>query len=59
MEGGSIGQVCRMSGIPFGVMRAISDNAGYDSALSYAEFAEIAAMHSVEIVINFLKEIEA
>jgi adenosylhomocysteine nucleosidase len=59
MEGGSIGQVCRMNGVPFGVMRAISDSAGYDSAFSYAEFAETAAKHSVEIVINFLKEIGA
>ena len=30
MEGASIGHVCYMNGVPFGVLRAISDGANYD-----------------------------
>ncbi|MDP4152719.1 MAG: 5'-methylthioadenosine/adenosylhomocysteine nucleosidase [Bacillota bacterium] len=56
MEGAAIGQVCSMNGIPFGIVRAISDGAGDDSHISYDEFAVLAAQHSVEIITQFLLE---
>ena len=39
MEGASIGHVCYMNGVPFGVLRAISDGANDDSHMDYPEFA--------------------
>ena len=40
MEGASIGHVCYMNGVPFGVLRAISDGANDDSHMDYPEFAK-------------------
>lgn len=57
MEGASIGHVCTMNRIPFGVMRAISDNADGSSTMDFPAFAELAAKNSIEIVFNLLKEL--
>lgn len=55
MEGGSIGQVCVINQIPFGVVRAISDNGDEASAVSYDSFKQPAANRSVELINAFLK----
>ncbi len=54
MEGASIGHVCTMNGVPFGVLRAISDGANDDSSMDYPTFAKMAAENSVKIIIGFL-----
>lgn len=56
MEGASIGHVCVMNGVPFAVLRAISDGANSDSHMDYPTFAKIAAENSVKIILEFLKE---
>lgn len=55
MEGAAIGHVCMLSGVPFGVLRAISDGADDDAMMSYEEFAVKAAENSIKIIIDFLE----
>lgn len=50
MEGAAIGHVCVMNGVPFGVLRAMSDCANDESAVSFPEFEKKAAALSIEIV---------
>jgi len=57
MEGGAVAQVCETVGIPWVVIRALSDLAGHDSALDFAVFAaEVAAIsaHLVRRIIPVL-----
>ena len=58
MEGASIGHVCYMNKVPFGVLRAISDGANSDSAMDYPTFAKIAAEHSIKIILELLEDIK-
>ncbi|MCH5210763.1 MAG: 5'-methylthioadenosine/adenosylhomocysteine nucleosidase [Oscillospiraceae bacterium] len=58
MEGASIGHVCIMNGIPFSVLRAISDGANDDSVIDYPTFAKMAAENSIKIILEFLKNIK-
>lgn len=57
MEGASIGHVCTMNKVPFGVLRAISDGANSDSVVDYTAFAKTAAKNSIEIIKYMLKEL--
>ncbi len=50
MEGGAVGQICRVNKIPFAVVRAISDNAGGESPSDFAEFAKTAAARSIRVL---------
>ncbi len=54
MEGASIGHVCTVNNVPFGVLRAISDGANDDSAMDFPAFAKAAAKNSVKIMLNVL-----
>ena len=58
MEGASIGHVCYMNQVPFGVLRAISDGANSDSAMDYPTFARMAAKNSIKIVCELLEDIK-
>ena len=55
MEGGAIAQVCYINGVPFAVLRTISDGGDESAQLDYPEFKEIAAEKSCEIILNFLE----
>ena len=50
MEGAAIGQVCVLNGVPFVIIRAISDKADDSGHVSYREFVEAAARNSAAIV---------
>ena len=56
MEGASIGQTCYINGVPFGVLRAISDGDGAE--MDYMTFAPKAAEQSVKIIMEFIKIFE-
>lgn len=57
MESASIGQVCYLNKVPFGILRAISDN-GDDSAFrSFREFLDFAVEKTVDIVISYIKNV--
>ncbi len=43
MEGGAIAQVCRLNGIPFVIIRAVSDKADGSAEMSFAAFKQAAA----------------
>ena len=58
MEGASVGHVCKMNNVPFGVMRAISDGANDDAQMDYPTFAKMAAENSVKITVEMLKNIQ-
>lgn len=56
MEGGSIGQVCYINKIPFGILRCISDSmSDEDDAVEYSAFRVSAAEKSVKTVLQFIK----
>ena len=53
MEGASIGQVCYVNKVPFGILRTISDGDGAE--MDYMTFAPKAAIQATEIVKEFIK----
>ena len=52
MEGAAIGHVCAMSGVPFAVLRAISDGADGNSTMDFPAFAKMAAENSINIILK-------
>lgn len=55
MEGASIGHVCYMNEVPFGVLRAISDSADDEADMSFNEFCDMAAENSLKVILGFLE----
>lgn len=55
MEGAAIGQVCAQSGVPFVIIRAISDKADDSGHMDYREFVKTAAKHSAAIVRHMIE----
>lgn len=53
MEGASIGQVCYVNNVPFGIIRTISDGDGAE--VDYATFAKEAAQNSVKTIKKFFE----
>lgn len=58
MEGASIGHVCRMNDVKFGVLRAISDGANSNSAMDFPTFTKMAAANSIKIICELLEKIK-
>ncbi|MBQ2847327.1 MAG: 5'-methylthioadenosine/adenosylhomocysteine nucleosidase [Clostridia bacterium] len=58
MEGASIAQVCYSNGVPFGVVRAVSDCADGSSHMDYGEFLPIAAANAAKLIEYFVAECE-
>ena len=54
MEGAAIGHACLALGIPFAVLRSVSDGADGGAGMSFAEFAGAASAVSAEIICGFL-----
>ena len=54
MEGGAIGHVCFVNGIPFAVLRAISDGGDEEASMDYPTFARMAAENSVRVLTDYL-----
>lgn len=52
MEGAAIGQACYVNGVPFGILRTISDGDGAE--MDYQTFAPRAAEQSIKIVKKFI-----
>ena len=57
MEGAAIGHVCIRNGVPFGVLRSVSDSGDDKSSMSFPEFAELAAKNSIAIIKLFASEL--
>ncbi|MGG3453578.1 5'-methylthioadenosine/adenosylhomocysteine nucleosidase [Paenibacillus rhizolycopersici] len=50
MEGAALAQVCHRNGVPFIVLRSISDKADGSADVNFAEFTELAARRSFAIL---------
>ncbi len=57
MEAASIAKTCHQFHKPFVVIRAISDIAGSESAVSFKAFIEKAAYNSTNMVIEMIREL--
>ena len=55
MEGGAIGQVCRMANVPFCIVRTVSDTGGGEE--EYLKFIDNASKYSASVVTEFIKHI--
>ncbi|MDR2942977.1 MAG: 5'-methylthioadenosine/S-adenosylhomocysteine nucleosidase [Treponema sp.] len=55
MEGAAIAHCCRLFSVPALVIRALSDVAGTQSTVSFAEFLPVASKHSADIVIRIVR----
>ncbi|MFD0713692.1 5'-methylthioadenosine/adenosylhomocysteine nucleosidase [Paenibacillus sp. GCM10027626] len=55
MEGAALAQVCAMNGIPFVVIRAMSDKADGSAHINFAEFTVEAAVNSHRIIEDMLQ----
>lgn len=59
MEGGAIGQVCHLNGVPFVIVRVISDSADASAAVDFKRFVEsVAPAYAVGIVSLLLKALQ-
>jgi adenosylhomocysteine nucleosidase len=54
MEGGAVAQVAESFGVPWLVIRALSDLAGHDSSIDFGAFAEVVAATSATLVRRIL-----
>lgn len=55
MEGAAVGQVAHMGGVPFLVIRSVSDDAGQGADVSFEDFLERAAHNSAAIVLGMIE----
>lgn len=56
MEGAAIAQASWLNGIPFVIVRAISDKADEETAVSYDDFEAKAAEHCANLVLTLLQD---
>lgn len=57
MEGGAIAHVAAANGLPFVIIRSISDNADDDAGMSYDQFEQLAADDAANIVTVMLEQL--
>ena len=57
MEGGAIAHACAVNGVPFVIIRSISDNADDGAEMSFEAFEQIAADDAAEIVSSMLEKL--
>lgn len=55
MEGAAVGHVAYINGVPFVVIRSISDKADGEATMSYEKFEKITAQNAATIVMNMMK----
>lgn len=57
MEGAAVAQVCAMNGVPFVVIRSMSDKADGSAHVNFAEFTVMASENSYRIVEDMVKQL--
>ncbi len=55
MEGAAIGHVCYSCGVPYGILRAISDDLYENEGIDFTRFCKLAAEKTVKIICSFIK----
>ena len=56
MEGAAIGHVCRCFGVPFAILRAISDDLDENKGMDFVKFCRLAADKTVKVMEEFLAD---
>ncbi len=56
MEGAAIGHVCVRCEVPYGIIRAISDDLDENKGMDFVKFCELASKKTVAAVSGFIKE---
>ncbi len=56
MEGAAIGHVCYVNGVPFAVLRAISDKADGVAEIDYPSFCKMAADNYIKVICAFAEK---
>ena len=56
MEGAAIGHVCTRCEVPYGIIRAISDDLDENKGMDFVKFCELASKKTVAAVSGFIKE---
>lgn len=59
MEGAAVAQVCHLNGVPYVVIRSMSDKADGSAHVNFAEFTPLAAKHSYEMVREMIRLMNA
>lgn len=54
MEGAAIGHVCSRCGVPYGILRAISDDLDENKGMDFVKFTKLASDKTVAAISNFL-----
>lgn len=57
MEGAAVAQTCYANGIPFVIIRSMSDKADGSAHVNFAEFTVTASTHSVQIIEKMLRHL--
>jgi len=57
MEGAAVAQVCYQSGIPFVIIRSISDNADENADFDLEKFLTVASENANLVVIELLRNL--
>jgi len=57
MEGGSVAVVCDALGVPFFILRAISDAADMDASFSFDAFLESSAQESAVFIMKMVDQL--
>ena len=55
MEGAAVGCVCYRNGVPFAILRSISDDYNNHEYMDFMEFRSIAAERSIRVIGEFIK----
>jgi len=59
MEGAAVAQVCARWGVPWVVVRSISDTADHDASVDFRAFTELAAARAEAVVRGVLMRLDA
>jgi adenosylhomocysteine nucleosidase len=55
MEGAAVAQVCARWGVPWAIVRSVSDTADHDAGVDFRSFTRVAAERAVEVVRKTLR----
>ena len=56
MQGGAVGHVCYMNGVPFTILRSISDDLKFNKPENYEDFKHLAADRAIKTLKKFIRE---
>ena len=57
MEGAAVAQVCYLSGVPFLILRAISDVLNDNNAITHEQFLDISSLRIATFLLDFIQNI--